>query len=70
MERAPERTALLEAARVPSFGEWASREIERLLDARSTAATPDERAEVELRLAVVYDAAGRYGRSLAEVSEL
>jgi len=45
-------------------------EIQRLIQARQNARTPEERAQHELRLAIVCDAAHRYGRSLAELSEL
>ena len=53
-----------------TFPEWALGEVDRLLRARARAATPDERAQVELQIAVICDAANRYGRTLAETAEL
>lgn len=53
-----------------SFPEWASQEIERLVTARIEASDDRERAQYELQLAVIYDAAQRYGSSLAEAAEL
>jgi hypothetical protein len=53
-----------------SFPEWAAREVERLLKARTTSGSAAERAQLELQLAVICDAAQRYGNSLAESSEL
>jgi hypothetical protein len=58
------------AASRTCFPEWASAELNRLLNARQNARTPEERGQYELQLALIYDAAHRYGRSLAEVSEL
>lgn len=52
------------------FPEWASAELNRLLAARQNARTPEERGQYELQVAMIYDAAHRYGRALAEVSEL
>ncbi|MGV3723735.1 MAG: hypothetical protein ACO1SX_22785 [Actinomycetota bacterium] len=52
------------------FPEWVASEINRLLQARQNAHTPEEQAQCELQLAIVCDAAHRYGRSLAELSEL
>ena len=53
-----------------TFPEWALDEVDRLLQARSRAATAAERAQVELQIAVICDAANRYGRTLAETAEL
>lgn len=57
-------------AKEASFPEWALSEVDRLIDARSHARTPAERAQVELQLAVLCDAANRYGRTLTETAEL
>jgi hypothetical protein len=54
----------------PSFPEWAASEVDRLLRERAQARNREDRAQVELQLAVVCDAAQRYGNSLAEVAEL
>ena len=51
-------------------GVTATRGVDRLLQARKRARTPDERAQVELQIAVICDAANRYGRTLAETAEL
>ncbi|MFN3649821.1 MAG: hypothetical protein ACK47B_09575 [Armatimonadota bacterium] len=56
--------------RAESFPEWAAAEVGRLIDARAQATTTAEQAELELRIAMVYDAAQRYGRSLADSAEL
>ena len=53
-----------------TFPEWALNEVDRLLQERSRAATSAERAQVELQIAVICDAANRYGRTLAETAEL
>lgn len=53
-----------------SFPEWAAGEVERLLKARAVTGSPAERAQLDLQLAVICDAAQRYGNSLAETSEL
>jgi len=53
-----------------SFGEWASVELDRLIRMRAAAPTPQERAQVELQIAAVYDMAQRFGRSLADTAEL
>jgi hypothetical protein len=71
-----ERRRRREKARAPdgrpatSFPEWVVREVERLLEARAGARSSEERADFDLKLAVIYGAAERYGRSLVEVSEL
>jgi len=52
------------------FPEWAVAELQRLIQARQNARTPDERAQCELQLAIICDAAHRYGRSLAEFVEI
>lgn len=54
----------------PSFSDWTVREVDRLLAARATARTAEERATVELKIAILCDAAQRFGRSLAESAEL
>lgn len=54
----------------PCFPEWALRELDRLLRLRSEARTLDERFQAELQAAILRDAADRYGRHLAELSEL
>jgi hypothetical protein len=53
-----------------SFPEWAATELDRLLRARSKATSDEERANCDLQLAVVCDAAERYGRSLVEAAEI
>ncbi len=45
-------------------------EIERLLSSRRYAQSSEERAQCDLQLAVVCEAARRYGVSLAEYAEL
>lgn len=52
------------------FPEWALGELDRLLRLRSQARTLEERFQVELQAAILQDAADRYGRHLAELSEL
>jgi hypothetical protein len=52
-----------------TFPDWAAQEVNRLLRAREHARTAAERAQYDLQLAVLCDAAHRYGRSLAESSE-
>lgn len=52
------------------FPEWVAAEINRLLQARQAAGTPEEQAQYELQLAIICDAAQRYGRSLTELSEI
>jgi hypothetical protein len=51
------------------FAEWAAQEVDRLLQTRSSARTPADRAQVELQIAIVCDAAQRFGRSLTETAE-
>lgn len=51
------------------FPEWLSAEVDRLIQARQSARTTEEQEQYELQLAIVCDAANRYGRSLAETSE-
>ena len=53
-----------------SFPEWILREVDRLLNARAEADTKEEQAQVDLKLAIVFDAAHRFGQSLTEVSEI
>ena len=53
-----------------TFPEWALSEVDRLLAVRSRALTPDERAQAELQIALICDAADRYGRTLVDTSEL
>lgn len=53
-----------------TFPDWASQEIERLMSARQSVQDPQERAQIDLQLAVVCDAARRYGHSLVEAAEL
>ena len=53
-----------------TFADWAAQEVHRLLEARNNARTAAERSQYELKLAVLCDTADRYGRSLAETSEL
>jgi hypothetical protein len=53
-----------------TFPEWAAQEVSRLLHARERARTATDRAQVELQLAILCDAAHRYGNSLAENSEI
>lgn len=52
------------------FPEWVATEMARLIQARQSARTPEERAQYELQLAIVCDVAHRYGRALAETSEI
>jgi hypothetical protein len=52
------------------FPEWAAVEVDRLLAARQIARSRDERAQVELQIAALCDAAQRYGRSLLDAAEL
>ena len=54
----------------PTFADWATREVNRLLKARDHARTAAERVQYELQLAVLCGAADRYGRSLVETSEI
>lgn len=54
---------------VRTFPEWASLEIQRLLEARAAAADDQERAQFDLQLAILCDTAQRYGRSLTEIAE-
>lgn len=53
-----------------SFLEWAAQEVDRLLAARAHAGSLEEKAQCELQLAVVCDAARRYGEALQDVAEL
>lgn len=52
------------------FPEWVAAEINRILQARQSARTPEEQEQYELQLAIICDAAHRYGRSLAETAEI
>jgi hypothetical protein len=52
------------------FPEWAASELQRLIQARQVARTVDERTQCELQIAIICDAALRYGRTLAEFGEL
>jgi len=53
-----------------SFPEWLGQEMDRLLRARAAASSLEERAQVDLQLAVLCDVAQRYGRRMLEASEL
>lgn len=53
-----------------NFPEWAATEVVRILRARERAESHEERAQYELQLALLCNAADRYGRSLTEASEL
>ena len=63
-------TSMRRAEPPVTFPEWAVREVERLLSARASARSREERYEIDLQLAVLCGAAERFGRSLTEAAEL
>jgi hypothetical protein len=55
---------------VTSFPEWAVGEVDRLLTARERARSVEEKTQYDLKLALICDAARRYGDNLEDTAEL
>ena len=71
IQTTPRKTARSDGNRLAtSFPEWAAREVDRLLAARAHAGSMEEKAQCDLQLAVICDAARRYGEALEDAAEL